>query len=78
MQTTAGQVDDSQPSVLRWSGAMTDINQVDITYRVLVTQQSPEGIISTVTLNAGKAGQYNFQNMLIANGLSLFIPTVRK
>lgn len=74
LTATSGLVDDSQAPTLEWSGVMSELAEVEISYRVHVTLDTKGSIASTAILDAGAAGQYTLSANLIINGEKLFLP----
>jgi uncharacterized repeat protein (TIGR01451 family) len=78
LHVSTGQVNDSGAPILRWTGALSSVNRVTISYNVTVTQSNPRAITNTAVFDAGSAGQYNLSATIIVNGESTYMPVVRR
>jgi len=78
LHASTGQVNDSSAPILRWTGALSSVNRVTISYNVTVTQSNPRAITNTAVFDAGSAGQYNLSATIIVNGESTYMPVVRR
>jgi uncharacterized repeat protein (TIGR01451 family) len=78
LTATLGAPDDSTAPTLRWSGDMSTIAVVSLTYAVTVTTASTQFITNTVTVDAGAAGTYAFGAVIAANGWAVYLPVIRR
>lgn len=78
LKASTGQVDDSGTSSLHWSGSMSNVNRVTISYNLTVTQTTPGAITNIAVFNAGSAGSYNLSGTIIVNGKRTNMPIIRR
>jgi uncharacterized repeat protein (TIGR01451 family) len=76
---TSGICDDGAAPTLRWSGALSNTDEVIVTYAVTVTETSIRCIPNTVTIDAGpEVGVFTWINRVIANGYTVYLPVILK
>jgi uncharacterized repeat protein (TIGR01451 family) len=78
LASTAGIIDDSDVSLLRWSGVLSDTPIVTLTYAVMVTTASSQLISNTAVIAGESIGMLQCQATIIVNGHTVFLPLIRK
>ena len=64
--------------LLRWSGVMSNVSMVDVTYDVTITTGAVEWLTNTVTIDTVIDGLITRSARIIANGWSLYFPLMLK
>jgi uncharacterized repeat protein (TIGR01451 family) len=80
LSATAGTCDESHQPNLYWSGDLSVVSEVTITFSATVTvpPDTPQLISNPVTIDAGDEGVWVRTVNLIANGLTTHLPVVLK
>jgi uncharacterized repeat protein (TIGR01451 family) len=82
LKTTRGTVDDSRAPTLRWSGVISDMSNVTISYAATVAETKSRTIANTATLDGGSAGRFILSSIVTVNngstsvGLSIYLPII--
>jgi uncharacterized repeat protein (TIGR01451 family) len=77
LTATQGTVSPAAPG-LYWTGSISDVRAVTITYAVTVTAAVPTAISNTATIVAPGYQTLNVTATIIANGYSVYLPLVLK
>jgi uncharacterized repeat protein (TIGR01451 family) len=78
LSATTGTPDDGSPPLLRWSGDMSTASTVTITYASTVTAGGVQVITNNAQISAVATGPLLRSTTVIANGLSLYLPLIRR
>jgi len=76
LEARYGTADDSQAPVLRWTGLLSDVAQLEIEYAVLVTASSPKAITNIATVDIGSIERRTCSVTVIANGWEHYLPNI--
>lgn len=78
LTATLGSVDDSAAPVLKWSGVLSDVGVVTVTYVVTVSTSAPAALSNSAIVAAGTLPAFTRSAVVIANPFELFLPLVLK
>ncbi|HLF24714.1 MAG TPA: PQQ-dependent sugar dehydrogenase [Anaerolineae bacterium] len=75
---TRGAPDASAAPALKWSGVMSNVSVVTVTYAVTVSTGITQTINNTVTINPGLQAPFTRSASILVNGLRWYLPVVFK
>jgi uncharacterized repeat protein (TIGR01451 family) len=78
LTATHGAPDDSSAPTLRWSGVMSSVYAVTVTYAATVSTAITQTISNTVTINPGFAAPFARSATIVVNGMRLYLPLIVK
>lgn len=78
LAATSGTPDDSNPQMLRWSGEMSAVATVTITYNALVSASGVQVLTNTAQISSATTGTFMRSAAVIANGTSTYLPLIRR
>jgi uncharacterized repeat protein (TIGR01451 family) len=78
LAATSGTPDDSNPQVLRWSGEMSAVVTVTITYNALVSVSSVQVLTNSAQISSATTGAFTRSAVVIANGTGTYLPLIRR
>lgn len=76
LTASQGSVDDSQASLLKWSGTLDSSTPITITYATRVTESAPAPINNRVEVNAPGYDQLALEALVWANPQLVFMPSI--
>jgi uncharacterized repeat protein (TIGR01451 family) len=78
LTATLGSVDDSAAPVLKWSGILSDVGVITVTYVVTVSTPSAAALLNSAVVDAGTLPPFTRSTVVIANPFEVFLPLVMR
>jgi uncharacterized repeat protein (TIGR01451 family) len=78
LTATLGSVDASAAPVLKWSGVLSDVGTVTVTYVATVSTSAPAALSNSAIIAAGTLPTFTRSSVVIANPFESFLPLVMK
>jgi uncharacterized repeat protein (TIGR01451 family) len=78
LTATSGTPDASSAPMLKWSGVLSSVSRVTVTYAVTVTTASVRAISNTVFIDPGFGTPLARSAMIVANPLQMYLPLLFK
>jgi uncharacterized repeat protein (TIGR01451 family) len=75
---TRGTIDASGAPTLKWSGVMSNVSIVTLTYAVTVSINTTQALINTATINPDIGSPFTRSATIVVNGLRVYLPLLLK
>jgi uncharacterized repeat protein (TIGR01451 family) len=75
---TRGTPDQSSAPTLKWSGVMSNVAIVTLTYAVTVSINTTQALINTATINPGIGSPFTRSATVVVNGWRVYLPLLLK
>jgi uncharacterized repeat protein (TIGR01451 family) len=78
LTATRGTPNEASAPTLKWSGVMSNVSIITLTYAVSVSSNTTEALLNTATINPGIGSPFNRSATIIVNGLRVYLPLILK
>jgi uncharacterized repeat protein (TIGR01451 family) len=78
LKSSRGSVDASKAPALHWSGVISEMSNVTISYAATVAETKSHTIVNTATLDGGSAGRFSLSATVTINndGFDIYLPVM--